>query len=260
MIVFPAIDLRHGRCVRLRQGRSKDETVYDDDPATVARRWVAQGAQWLHVVNLDGAFGESSIPNSQYPRSEIQTPIPANLQLLVEIHAAAPGTPIQFGGGVRSLADMERALRLGATRVILGTVAVENPDLVTEAIESFGAERIVVGIDARDGQAATHGWQETSETTAMALGRAMRRQGVIRAVYTDIARDGMLTGVSVTATAVLARTTGLRVIASGGVASLADVSRLKAQAGEGIEGLIIGQALYTGAISLPEAIRAAEER
>ena len=139
-----------------------------------------------------------------------------------------PQTPIQFGGGVRSLADVETALDLGATRVILGTVAVQNPDLVEEMIGRFGPERIVIGIDARDGQVATHGWLRTSDTTAIALGQAMRSKGVSRIVYTDIARDGMLTGVNVEATAALARATGLQVIASGGVASLEDIVRLGA--------------------------------
>lgn len=246
MIVFPAIDLRRGRCVRLRQGRAEDEIVYDDDPAAVARRWVEQGAVWLHVVNLDGAFAD----RQQAAR---------NLQRLSEIRQTAPETPIQFGGGVRSLADIQTALALGATRIVLGTVAVETPELVAEAVAGFGSERIVVGIDAREGRVATHGWREASDTTATALGRAMGQQGVVHAVYTDIARDGMLTGVNVEATAALARETGLRVIASGGVASLADLTRLKAQAGAGIEGVIIGQALYTGAISLPEAIQAARD-
>ena len=242
MIVFPAIDLRRGRCVRLRQGRAEDETVYDDDPAAVARRWVGQGAEWLHVVNLDGAFGEAASQSSH----------PVNLQRLEEIHAAVPQTPIQFGGGVRSLSDVETALGLGVTRVILGTVAVQNPELVAEAIGLFGAERIVIGIDARDGQVATHGWLETSDMTAVALGRAMRARGVLRAVYTDIARDGMLTGVNVEATALLAHETDLRVIASGGVASLEDLRRLRAKGN--IEGVVIGQALYSGSLSLRDAI------
>jgi phosphoribosylformimino-5-aminoimidazole carboxamide ribotide isomerase len=246
MIVFPAIDLRRGRCVRLQQGRAEKEKVYGDDPAAVARRWVAQGAEWLHIVNLDGAFGESEAASSR----------PINLQRLEEIRAAVPETPVQFGGGVRSLADVEMALSLGVARVVLGTVAVQEPSLVVEAIRRFGTERIVVGIDARDGQVATHGWQQTSNKTALALGWAMRQRGVARVVYTDIARDGMLTGVDVEATATLARTVGLQVIASGGVASAEDVTRLKAEGG--IEGVIIGQALYTGAVSLPEAIRAAK--
>jgi phosphoribosylformimino-5-aminoimidazole carboxamide ribotide isomerase len=245
MIIFPAIDLRRGRCVRLRQGRAEAETVYDDDPAAVARRWVVQGAEWLHVVNLDGAFGETDNGMGQ----------PVNLQRLAEIREAAPATPIQFGGGMRSVADAERALALGATRVILGTVAVAQPSVVAEAIEQLGPERIVVGIDARAGRVATHGWRQTSEMTAVALGGAMRQQGVIRVVYTDIARDGMLSGVNVEATAALARATGLRVIASGGVASVDDVRQLKARTADGIEGVIVGQALYTGAISLAEALQ-----
>ena len=245
MIIFPAIDLRRGRCVRLRQGRAEEETVYDDDPAAVARRWVAEGAEWLHVVNLDGAFGETGDAAGQ----------PINLQRLAEIREAVPGTPIQFGGGVRSVADVERALALGVKRVILGTVAVAQPAVVAEAIERLGPERIVVGIDAQNGRVATHGWRQTSETTAVALGQAMGQQGVVRVVYTDIARDGMLSGVNVEATATLARATGLRVIASGGVASVDDVRRLEARAADGIEGVIIGQALYTGAVSLVEALQ-----
>jgi len=242
VIIFPAIDLRRGRCVRLRQGRAEEETVYGDDPAAVARRWVEQGAAWLHIVNLDGAFGEAPT---------------RNLQRLAEIHHAVPDTPLQFGGGLRSLADVERVLALGAQRVILGTIALKDPDLVAEAVTRFGAERIVVGLDAHQGRIATHGWREVSDTTATALGLALRRRGVVRAVYTDIARDGMLTGLDAGATAALARATGLRVIASGGVASLADVERLCEQAEAGIEGVIIGQALYTGAVSLPEAVRLA---
>jgi phosphoribosylformimino-5-aminoimidazole carboxamide ribotide isomerase len=245
MILYPAIDLRHGRCVRLRQGRPQDEIVYDGDPAAVARRWVAEGAAWLHVVNLDGALGEGDLP--------------LNLLRLAEIHQAAPGTPIQFGGGLRSLADVERALALGASRVVLGTAAVYQPHLVDEAVGRFGAERIVAGIDARDGWVATHGWQETTAVTASDLGRAVRTAGVVRAVYTDISRDGMLAGANVEATAALARATGLRLIASGGVASLADVQRLCAHAADGIEGVIVGRALYSGALSLAEAIRVAQD-
>jgi phosphoribosylformimino-5-aminoimidazole carboxamide ribotide isomerase len=255
MIVFPAIDLRRGRCVRLRQGRAEAETVYSDDPATVARQWVAEGAEWLHIVNLDGAFGDAQAAGQRT----------INLQRLAEIHRSVPETPVQFGGGLRTLADVETALNLGATRIVLGTVAVEDPDLVARAVQRYGAERIVVGIDAREGQVAIRGWRRTSDTTATALGQVMRSKGAVRAVYTDITRDGMLTGVNVEATAALARTTGLRVIASGGVASLADVQRLRGQrdafeepAGEGLlEGVIIGQALYAGALALPAAIQAA---
>jgi phosphoribosylformimino-5-aminoimidazole carboxamide ribotide isomerase len=262
MIVFPAIDLRQGRCVRLRQGRAEDETVYGDDPSAVARAWVAQGAQWLHVVNLDGAFGGAANGALAGPASDTRRPV--NLERLVQIRAAVPDTPLQFGGGLRSLEDVDTALELGATRVILGTVAVRNPELVAEALRRFGPERIVVGIDAREGRVATHGWQQTSNVTATALGQAMRDRGVTTVVYTDIARDGMLTGLNVQATADLARTSGLRVIASGGVASLDDIVALQAaqarqahcgSAGR-IEGVIVGQALYTGALSLLDAIEA----
>jgi phosphoribosylformimino-5-aminoimidazole carboxamide ribotide isomerase len=266
VIVFPAIDLRHGRCVRLRQGRAEKETVYGDDPAAIARRWVELGAKWLHVVNLDGAFGDP-VGGKRGARLVI------NLQRLAEIRGAVGGTPIQFGGGLRTLGDVEACLDLGATRAILGTAAVQDPALVAEAIARFGPECIVVGIDAREGLVAIHGWQQTSDTTAVGLGRAMAAQGVSRIVYTDIARDGMLTGVNVEATATLAQATGLKVIASGGVASLADVEQLRdvirRQVRNGtslpgdrrgsIEGVIIGQALYTGAVSLPEAILAAQD-
>ncbi len=279
MIILPAIDLRRGRCVRLRQGRAEAETVYDDDPARVAQRWVDQGAQWLHVVDLDAALDGRSPAGPRKVRSrsssylaEAKSPgacpdqeLPGaskvfadNLQRLAEIHAAVPETAIQFGGGLRTLAAMETVLALGASRVVLGTIAVHQPELVAEALERFGSERIVAGIDARDGWVATHGWQQTSRVTAVEVGQAMSRLGVVRAVYTDVARDGMLTGVNVEATAALAQATGLAVIASGGVTSLEDVARLYARSGDGIEGVIVGQALYRGALSLPEAIRLAQ--
>ena len=252
MIVFPAIDLRQGRVVRLRQGRAQEETVYADDPAAMARHWVDLGAEWLHVVNLDGAL---SMTRAEGRPSRL----PLNLQRLREIRAAVPDTPIQFGGGLRTLEDVALALELGATRVVLGTVAVEEPERVEEAVRRFGEERVAVALDARQGWVATHGWQETSTMTAVALGRAMRDRGVRYAVYTDIARDGMLSGVNVEATAALAQSTGLWVIASGGVATLEDIRRLRAQAACGIVGVIIGQALYSGALSLPDALRAARQ-
>lgn len=250
MIILPAIDLRHGRCVRLRQGRAEAQTVYDDDPANVAQRWVAQGARWLHVVDLDAALDGPSPSGAE---------LALNLQRLADIHAAVPETPIQFGGGLRTLAAIETALALGARRVVLGTAAVHQPELVAEALRRFGGDKIVAGIDARDGWVSTHGWQQTSQVTAIDLGQAMRRLGVARAVYTDVSRDGMLAGANVDATAALARGTGLAVIASGGVASLEDVARLRARSAEGIEGVIIGQALYRAALSLPEAIRLAQD-
>ena len=243
MIVFPAIDLRRGKCVRLRQGRLEAETVFSDDPVAMAEHWASQGAEWLHVVNLDGAFGQAS----------------SNLRVVEEITAVV-GIPIQFGGGLRTMADIEGALELGLTRVILGTVAVKEPSLVAEAVQRFGANRIVVGIDARKGKAATHGWQEISSLAATELALRVKELGVERVVYTDIARDGMLSGVNVEATRELAQRTGLKVIASGGVSSLDDLRRLKEAEASGVEGVIIGQALYSGALELREAIELAATR
>ncbi|HEX9114919.1 MAG TPA: 1-(5-phosphoribosyl)-5-[(5-phosphoribosylamino)methylideneamino]imidazole-4-carboxamide isomerase [Anaerolineae bacterium] len=243
MIVYPAIDLRGGQVVRLRQGDPQAQTVYGSDPAGVARRWADQGAQWLHVVNLDGAFGEADRE-------------PVNLRRLAEIRAAVD-LPIQFGGGVRSLDDIARALALGATRVVLGTAAVRDPQMVAEAVTRFGGECIVAGIDARGGLVAIAGWQETAAVTAADLARQMADLGVPRAVYTDISRDGTLAGANVETTAALAQASGLRLIASGGVAGLPDIVALAARASAGIEGVIVGQALYTGAIDLREAIAAA---
>jgi phosphoribosylformimino-5-aminoimidazole carboxamide ribotide isomerase len=239
MIIFPAIDLRQGRVVRLRQGDPDAETRYSDDPAAMARHWASLGAEWLHVVNLDGALqaGDRSI----------------NLQRLIEIRQAV-ALPIQFGGGLRTLDDMDLALQAGATRVVLGTAAVRQPELVTQAIARCGQERIVVGIDAREGQVAIHGWQDTSDVRAVDLARRMAEAGVARIVYTDISRDGMLSGVNAAATAELAELAGIKVIASGGVRDLDDVRALLALEAKGIEGVITGQAIYSGALDLAAAI------
>jgi len=251
MILFPAIDLRRGRCVRLRQGDPDAETVYSDDPVAMARHWVALGATWLHVVNLDGAFGDTALPDNISP--DLLDRLPINLQRLHAIHQAVD-VPIQFGGGLRRLDDVALALALGASRVVLGTAAVAEPDLVRNAIDRFGPQRLVVGIDARDGRVATHGWQETSSLDAIDLARSMAQAGVRRAVYTDIQRDGMLTGVNVPATVQLAERSGLKVIASGGVRGLDDIATLRHYEAAGIEGVIIGQALYTGALDLRQAL------
>ncbi len=255
LTIFPAIDLRQGLVVRLRQGDAAAQTVYGDNPAAVAEQWAKQGARWLHVVNLDGALSPSpSLPLAR-ARERGSGGEDLNLRRLAEIRAAVD-IPIQFGGGMRTVDDAATALRLGATRVVLGTVAVRKPQVVADAIARFGAARIVVGIDARDGWVATHGWLETSALDALTVARRMADLGVLRIVFTDIARDGMLTGVNVAATAALARASGLRVIASGGVASLADIRALAAHVFDGIEGVIVGQALYTGAVDLAEAIAA----
>jgi phosphoribosylformimino-5-aminoimidazole carboxamide ribotide isomerase len=252
MIIFPAIDLRGGRCVRLTQGEPDDETVYGEDPVAIARRWAEAGARWLHVVNLDGAFagGLQGEPD--------ECGLPINLCRLRDI-AAATKLPIQFGGGLRTLEDIELVLSLGASRVILGTIAVRQPEWVSVALDRFGAEHIVVGIDARSGVVAMQGWQEISHLDVVDLGRQMAQRGVRWAVYTDIQRDGMLSGVNVSATATLAVQTGLSVIAAGGVASLDDVRSLQTVASSGVAGVVIGKALYTGDVDLAQAIAVAAE-
>ncbi len=276
MIIYPAIDLREGRCVRLRQGDPAAETVFGEDPAAMAQHWVEQGAEWLHVVNLDGALGATSAhlhalhrpqnilvqhPGSdkpETPQEELARSLPINLRRLLEIRKAVD-LPIQFGGGLRTIDDIQLALELGADRVVLGTVAVENPALVRDAIERWGPKRIVVGIDARDGMVATHGWQETSEIDAIELGHRMHALGVRLVVYTDISRDGMLSGVNVAMTSRLGDVTGLRVIASGGVASIDDIRLLKQHEHFDIDGVITGQAIYTGALDLAEAVAVGRE-
>jgi len=235
VIVFPAIDLRGGRCVRLRQGRAEEERVFFDDPVVAARQWIEEGATWLHVVNLDGAFQQDS----------------PNLRVLGRIIGAVE-VPVQFGGGLRTLADVEQVLAMGVSRAILGTVAVKAPALMAEAVARFGAECITVSVDARNGQVLTHGWRQASAINALELGLRARWLGLERLIYTDVSRDGMLTGANVQATGDLARRTGLKVIAAGGVASLDDIRRLRGE--PGIEGVVIGQALYSGALSLSEAI------
>lgn len=271
MIIYPAIDLRKGRCVRLRQGDPNAETVFSDDPATTAHHWVSQGAEWLHVVNLDGALGATQAhldvlhrpanilvhrpgaAKPEPPAVDLANQLPINLRRLREIRQAVD-VPIQFGGGLRTLDDIRLALELGADRVVLGTVAIENPSLVGEALDRWGAGRIVVGLDARGGKVATHGWQTTSRMDATELGHRMKAMGVTRVLYTDIDRDGTLSGVNVSATARLGDVTDLHVIASGGVGSLDDIEQLKAHEHYNIEGVIVGQSLYTGHLYLPAAI------
>ncbi len=236
--IFPAIDLRGGRVVRLKQGRAENEIVYGNDAAEMARRWESDGAAWLHVVNLDGAFGAADNLN----RDALKTILDA-----VKI-------PVQFGGGLRDLSAMKRALDLGVARVIIGTVAIEKLEIVSEAVREFGAEKIVIAIDARDDVVATRGWVNGSGMDAKEFGKQMRALGAQRAIVTDIARDGMLSGIDAGAMAEFVRTTDLRVIASGGVASLDDVRNLLRVSAIGVEGVIVGQALYQGKFRLQEAI------
>ena len=241
MLVLPAIDLRDGRVVRLRQGRADDETVYDDDPAAAARRWATAGAQWLHVVDLDGAF----------------TGHRGNLEAIRAIIGAAD-VPCEVGGGIRDVGAASKLLTLGAERVIFGTAALADPNLVARAIERFGPEHVIVGVDARDGRVATHGWTETTDMAAGELALRAKALGATRIVYTDIRRDGMSAGPNVEATVALARACGLRLIASGGVRSIGDIERLARHEPDGIEGVIVGRALYDGSLRLEDAIAAAE--
>ena len=234
MNIYPAIDLRNGQVVRLKYGDPNQQTVFEVDPLKVARRWSEAGAAWLHVVNLDGAFGDDASAAAKNR---------ALLKPLCEV-----GLRVQFGGGVRSLSDIETVLALCVERVILGTIAIEQPTIVVEAIKAFGAAHIVVGLDARDGQVKTRGWQNDGGSDAITIGRQLRSSGVELIVHTDIGRDGVLSGVNAAASIALARETGLKVIASGGVNSIEDVKSLKNQ--PEIEGVIIGRALYTGAIDL----------
>jgi phosphoribosylformimino-5-aminoimidazole carboxamide ribotide isomerase len=239
--------------VRLRQGDPAAETTFGENPSETARRWEREGAAWLHVVNLDGALGVEDRTG--------QASI--NLRSLEAI-AGSVAARIQFGGGIRTLADIERALGLGAARVVIGTIAVNDPGLVGEAVSRFGPERIVVALDARDGKVVTHGWQETTTLSAGEVALRMADLGVLRLLYTDVTRDGMLVGANVEATARLARESrrspgggGLGVIASGGVGAPADITALVERSGDGIEGVVVGQALYTGAVCLEQALRIA---
>jgi phosphoribosylformimino-5-aminoimidazole carboxamide ribotide isomerase len=241
--IYPAIDLRNGRVVRLQYGDPDKETVFGDDPAAMGQKWIDAGTEWLHVVNLDGAFDEKGAAN--------WSALPRITQL---------GAKVQFGGGIRALTDVERALAAGVNRVILGTAAIENPELVTEAITQFGADKIVVGIDARDGEVKTRGWVQGTGTSPADLGRQMKERGVETVIYTDISRDGVLTGVNAAATAELAQATGLNVIASGGVAALDDITRCLNLADNGIIGVITGRAIYDGRINLAEAFANLENR
>ena len=231
MHLFPAIDLKGGQAVRLLRGDMAQATVFNDDPSAQAADFRAAGFRWLHLVDLDGAFAGR----------------PVNADAVERIVAAVGDTPVQLGGGIRDLATVERWLERGVTRVILGTVAVKNPDLVAEACRAFPG-RIVVGIDARAGRVATEGWAETSELAAAELARRFEDAGVAAIVYTDIERDGALQGVNVEATADLARAVDIPVIASGGVSGIEDIRRLMAVEGDGVTGAILGRALYDGRI------------
>ena len=241
--VYPAIDLRRGRVVRLMQGDPDRETQYADDPLHVARRWQEAGAGWLHVVNLDGALDEAL-----YERRR------QNLAALERV--LTTGLKVQFGGGMRDLDSVRRALDMGVSRAVIGTAAVENPALVEAALAEFGPERVALGLDARDDVVRTHGWQEDTGVTAVEMGCQWAEKGVRWVIFTDVSRDGMGTGLNLDATIKLAQATGMHVIASGGVASLEDVQRTHEA---GLSGVIIGRALYEGSVVLEQALHVGNE-
>jgi phosphoribosylformimino-5-aminoimidazole carboxamide ribotide isomerase len=237
VILFPAIDLKGGACVRLVRGEMASATVFNDDPAAQASAFAEMGFGWLHIVDLDGAFAGRTV-NGEAVRS---------IRRAVDLK-------IQLGGGIRDRAAIDRWLDLGIDRVVLGTIALRDPDLVRRAAADYPG-RIVVGIDARDGRAAVEGWAETSEIGAAELARRFADAGVAAIVYTDIERDGALTGIDAVATGRFAREVGIPVIASGGVASIADIAALKARENDGIAGVICGRALYDGRIDTKLALR-----
>jgi phosphoribosylformimino-5-aminoimidazole carboxamide ribotide isomerase len=237
--LYPAIDLKAGQVVRLKRGDMAQATVYAEDPAAQARAFAAAGFAWVHVVDLDGAFAGR----------------PANAEAVRAIVAAVPGVSVQLGGGIRDMATAEAWLAAGVARIILGSAAVKDPGFARAACRAFPG-RVALGIDARDGLVATEGWAETSGITALDLARGFEADGPAAIIYTDIARDGMLAGVNVEATAELAQATALPVIASGGVASAEDIVALRA-AGAGIAGAILGRALYDGRVTPAEAMAAA---
>ena len=236
MIIIPAIDIRGGRCVRLLQGDFQRETVYSGDPVEVARRWAGKGAERIHIVDLDG---------SREGR-------PVNADLIRRILSAVD-VPIELGGGIRDLATVDSYLGLGVRWVILGTAALKNREFVVEACRRH-PERVILGIDAKDGKVAVEGWTEATGADVLEVAKRYEGLGLAALVYTDISRDGMETGVNVPATERLARSVGIPVVASGGVAGLGDIDRLLAVADAGILGVITGKALYTGALDLEAAI------
>jgi phosphoribosylformimino-5-aminoimidazole carboxamide ribotide isomerase len=236
MLIIPAIDMKEGRCVRLRQGRMDDDTVFDEDPVAVARRWLEEGARRLHLVDLDGAFAG----------------VPVNGELVTSIVEAAGDTPVQIGGGIRTHEIADAYIERGVRWLIIGTQAVKDPDFVTALCKRHPGH-VIVGLDARDGDVATEGWAEASGLPVIDVARRFERAGVASIVYTDIGRDGMMKGVNAEATAALAREIDIPVIASGGVTNIDDIHALCAVADSGISGTIAGRALYEGTLDLAAA-------
>lgn len=236
-IVYPAIDLRFGNVVRLQQGKAGKQTVYSNNSEAVAKKWIQEGAEWLHVVSLNGAFGETTQKNEE---------------ALEKILSSGKGRlRIQFGGGIRTISEIEKVLSLGVSRVVLGTAVIENPDFGLEALKHFGSKKIAFAMDAVNQELMTLGWQSHSGVSMQSLAKTLADAGAQTLIYTNIQKDGMQTGVDWENAKRLADQTGLAVIASGGTAELADVARVKLA---GLEGVIIGRALYEGNFSLKEAL------
>lgn len=239
MRIYPAIDIKNGKCVRLKQGKFNEQTIYSNSPYLIAKKWADSGASYIHVVDLDGAL-DGNWTNKEAIKKIVDS---------VDI-------PVQTGGGIRSIRDIEDRLDVGISRVIIGTLAVKNPGFVKDAIDKFGSDRIVVGIDAKDGMVAINGWEELSVISALNLCEKMKSYGVKTIVYTDISKDGMLIGPNIDYTKYLIDETGLDIIASGGVSSIKDLREVK---NINAEGAIIGKALYTNKVDLQEAIRLMED-
>ncbi|MGE8361804.1 1-(5-phosphoribosyl)-5-[(5-phosphoribosylamino)methylideneamino]imidazole-4-carboxamide isomerase [Pseudomonas sp.] len=236
MLIIPAIDLKDGACVRLRQGRMEDSTVFSDDPVSMAAKWVEGGCRRLHLVDLNGAFEGQ----------------PVNGEVVTAIAKRYPNLPIQIGGGIRTLETIEHYVRAGVSYVIIGTKAVKDPAFVTEACKAFPG-KVIVGLDAKDGFVATDGWAEVSTVQATDLAKRFEADGVSAIVYTDIAKDGMMQGCNVEATAALAAASRIPVIASGGIHNLGDIEKLLAAKAPGIIGAITGRAIYEGTLDVAEA-------
>ena len=241
MIIYPAIDLKEGQCVRLVQGKAENKTVYSSDPGSMAYSFQTQGAEWLHVVDLDGAFEGQ----------------PRNMEAIKQI-AAQINIPFQVGGGLRRKEDVEQVLALGASRVIIGTRAVTSPAFVEELLAAFGPDKIVLGLDARDGMVAIEGWVEKSSLRVFDFAKTMQRLGVKTVIYTDVARDGLLQGPNLDSIRQMAEQTGLQVIASGGVTTVENIKKLREMEPQGVTGAIIGKALYDGKIELKDALEVAK--
>ncbi|WP_415356604.1 1-(5-phosphoribosyl)-5-[(5-phosphoribosylamino)methylideneamino]imidazole-4-carboxamide isomerase [Halioglobus sp. Uisw_031] len=242
MLIIPAIDLKDGQCVRLRQGLMDDSTVFSDDPVAMAARWVEAGCRRLHLVDLNGAFAGE----------------PVNGAVVTAIAAAYPDLPIQIGGGIRTLDTIEHYINAGVSYVIIGTKAVKEPEFVAEACAAFPG-KVIVGLDARDGLVATDGWAEVSEVRATDLARRFESDGVAAIVYTDIARDGMMQGVNVEATVAMAQASSIPVIASGGITDIQDIRALMNVAHTGICGAITGRAIYEGTLDVADAQQLCDE-